>query len=374
VFEDVKPERTRAQQLLDLTDRELNRYSICRALSEADGFERDVSDELARRLKRPAQPDKRLIPTGILGSRALELYANRGERALLDTATATKGAELKFTEPGEFPVIELLRKVAVVAALGATIVPGLRGDVSLPRQTGTVTGAWVPESPTADVSPSNPTLDGVPLQPKMLTALTSYSRKLLRQAAKAVDAWVALDMIKAFGVELDRAAINGAGANNEPRGVLNTSGIGSVTLGANGGVPSYDTFVDMEFTMGAAHADLGALGWITTSKTRQRMRKSAQISAATGVPVWSRGQVLDYTARASENVPQNLTKGTATACHGILFGNWADVLMADWGAIEVLTDPYALKRRADIEVTSYWLVDLNVRHAASFVACKDALP
>jgi hypothetical protein len=41
--------------------------------------------------------------------------------------------------------------------------------------------------------------------------------------------------------------------------------------------------------------------------------------------------------------------------------------------MELVVDPYRLKKQAMIEVTSYTALDVAVRHAASFGAIVDAL-
>jgi hypothetical protein len=38
----------------------------------------------------------------------------------------------------------------------------------------------------------------------------------------------------ALGLEVDRVALLGSGSGSEPRGIFNTSGIGSVSMGTNG--------------------------------------------------------------------------------------------------------------------------------------------
>src|SRR5207247_442051 len=157
------------------------------------------------------------------------------------------------------------------------------------------------------------------------------------QATPAADDLVAADITDAVAVGFDKAAIQGS-LTTEPKGLLNVAGIGSVTLGANGAVPIYDTFVDLLFQLGAADADreIGNLGFLTTPKVRQRMQKSAQISAATGVPVWFNKTVCGERAVVSNNVPSNLTKGTSTTiCHALIVGAWADMLMGDWGVVDL---------------------------------------
>jgi hypothetical protein len=121
-----------------MNDKEAKRYSFSRAMLADDpdskvdaGFEREVSTELQRKL--PTNVKYRggiLIPTRF-SSLPLSM------RAGLDSTTATKGNELKFTQPGEF--IDLLRARMKVLALGARVLSGLTGPVSFPKQTAAAT-------------------------------------------------------------------------------------------------------------------------------------------------------------------------------------------------------------------------------------------
>jgi HK97 family phage major capsid protein len=298
-----------------------------------------------------------------------QIYFQRGAH---EVATASKGGELKFTEPG--PFIELLRNRIFTRVLGARFLAGLNGDLQFPRQTGTHTVAWVGESPTADASESNLTLDNLNLAPKLATATTSYTRKLLAQAVVDIDNLIRDDFIQVFAIEADRVGLNGLGTSNEPRGILNTVGIGSVAGGTNGLAPTYDHQVDLEKEVAIDNADLGNLAYLTNPKVRAALKKVAQISASTGIPVWYQGDVNGYRAEATNQVPSNLTKGTSTTiCSAIIFGNWQELIFGQWGDMEVVVDPYTQARRANILITPYLMIDVGVRHPVSFAAMKDAL-
>jgi hypothetical protein len=86
------------------------------------------------------------------------------KRAGLNSATATKGGELKFTKPGHF--LEFLNNNARERELGAQTVTGLRENVAYPKQTGKSSGTWVAENPGSDVADTNLTLSQVPSSPK----------------------------------------------------------------------------------------------------------------------------------------------------------------------------------------------------------------
>lgn len=380
------------QFAVDLSEKEQKQYSFCRAiLAVADGnrdaapFEFEVHDAIAAargESKRggfyiPANlsvnPLAEQVRERVLAALPQEIRDQFMSRAALDVQTATKGAELKFVEPG--PFIEMLRNRMLIKQLGARVLTGLQGDVSFPRQTGAGTFSWVPESPTADVSSSNLLLNSLVLAPKIGQSTTSYSRKLLAQAVVSIDMLVREDLAAINALGLDLAAIAGLGTSNQPTGILNTAGIGSVTIGANGGVPTYDHFVDLETQVAAANADVANMAYLSTPQVRGRMKKSAQISATTGIPAWFQNEINGYGGFVTNQVPSNLTKGTSTTvCHAIVFGNFAEILLGQWGDLEIIADPYSQKKRGDIEVTTFIMADVGLRHAASMAAVKDATP
>ena len=91
-----------------------------------------------------------------VSTRRASIGTNRGEhsdfgakgtlqlRAGLDSATATKGAELKFTKAGDF--IDFLYNRMRVKELGAQTISGLRDNVAFAKQTRKATGSGVAEN------------------------------------------------------------------------------------------------------------------------------------------------------------------------------------------------------------------------------------
>jgi HK97 family phage major capsid protein/HK97 family phage prohead protease len=356
--------------IVDLSDAEQKRYSFARAIAcqaglipEADAaFEREVSNEIVKHL--PATYKVRggmMVPT-------------RMTRAGLDSGTATKGQELKFTQPGDF--IAMLRARTKVVGLGARVLSGLTGPVSFPKQTGAASGSWVTENPGADVADSNLLLGTVTLSAKTYQASTSYSRQLLIAALSAsVDAEqvVREDLALVNAIALDLAAIAGTGAGNQPTGIVNTGGIGSVAIGTNGGAPTWDAVVGLETAIAAANADVDTMGYLTTPGVRGKLKRTQQFASANGIPIWQTGAepLNGYRGEVSTQVPSTTTKGTGTNLHTLIFGVWSMLMIGEWGALEIITDPYRLKKQGMVEVTSLMIADIAIRQAAAFSACKD---
>jgi hypothetical protein len=76
----------------------------------------------------------------------------------------------------------------------------------------------------------------------------------------------------------------------------------------------------------------------------------------------------------SNQVRSDLDKGTSTGvCSAIFFGNWADLIVAMWGVLDILVDPYTLSKSGGVRVVAMQDVDIGFRHPESFAAMLDAL-
>jgi HK97 family phage major capsid protein/HK97 family phage prohead protease len=350
--------------LVELSDAEQRRYSICRAiLADASGrpgyegaqvtasFEVDVHQEIARKIG-ASKRGGIFIPTVVSREQL--------QRAGLDTKTATKGSEVVFTEPGDF--IQMLRNKALVLALGARFLPGLQGPIAFPRQTGAGTFTWTGENSGSDVAESNLLLDQVTMSPKTGQSTTSFSRQLLTQSVIGVDQLVMDDLAQIAALEIDRVGIHGSGSSNQPRGVYATSGVGSVAFG---GAISFGKVVDMETAIAGANGDIGVMAYLTTPNIRGTAKQTAKLSNTIAQALWEGGQMNGYRAEATNNVSKTLGTGSD---HGIVFGVWDQLVVGEWGALEIITDPYAKKKQGMIEVTEFLMIDTALRQAAAF--CK----
>jgi HK97 family phage major capsid protein len=332
-----------------------------------DGLEADVHRELAKEL--PANTERRggiLIPMD-LRSREERLEAAFQKRTMA-AKTATLGAESVFDRPGEF--IELLRSNAAVAQMGARFLTGLSGPVGFVKQTGGITVYWVGESPGADVTDSDLTLGIVTMAPKTLQASSGYTRQLLMQSSVEVEAMTRTEFAEAHSRAIDKAALHGKGAAGEPLGIYLSPGVGSQAFG---GPPTWDLAVDTITKVAVANAMRGSLGWITTPGLAGKMKKTPEHATMFGASwLWrgplEMGSVADYPATSTTQASSTMSTNEETGgtSHAIVFGNWAEVLFGLYNSMEIVVDPYRLKKRGIIEVTSFQMADLILRHGESF--------
>jgi len=192
-----------------------SKFKVTRAIAAAAGlgvdagFEREVQAELAKRAGRPAEGI--FIPTEVFETRVL---------------TTSTGSELVPTDHRPDQYISALTAASVVRGLGARVLSGITGNLSIPRETDSPAIGWVAENAALDLSDAN--FDAVTLSPKHAGALSEFSRNMLLQASPDVEALLRQMLARNIALTIDRAAIRGGGAN-EPDGVLETGGIQTVT-------------------------------------------------------------------------------------------------------------------------------------------------
>jgi len=210
--------------------------------------------------------------------------------------------------------------------------------------------------------------------------LSSWSRILELQSTPAIEQLLRQDMVAQVAAAIDLAAIAGTAANNQPRGILNTSGIGSVVGGTNGATITFDHLVDLKREVAIDDADVPTAAFLTNSKVEGKLSKAQTTDGAylidpSGVASGSPTTVFGRRFAVSNQVPSNLTKGSASGtCSAVIYGNFADLLIGMWGATDVLVNPFGTGyTNGDVEIRIMQTVDIAVRHPESFAAIVDAL-
>jgi len=357
---------------LPLTGAEQGRYSLINAIRAAAtgdwsnaGFERECSRALEQQTGRSARGF--MFPANLQMNRASQL-----------AGTANVGGHVVETQLLAEQFVDALRKKLRVAELGATMLPGLVGNVAIPRRTSTQSTYWVAESGTITSAATN--FDQVSMTPKTVGALSSWSRILELQSTPAIESLLRADMVSQVATAIDLAAINGSGSSNQPRGILNTSGIGSVAGGTNGATVTFDHLADLKREVAIDDADAPTAAFLTNAKVEAKLSKAQATTGQylidpSGVASGAPTTVFGRRFSVSNQVPSNLTKGTASGtCSAVLYGNFADLLIGMWGATDILVNPFGTGyTNGDVEIRIMQTVDIAVRHPESFAAIVDAL-
>ena len=328
------------------------------------------------------------VPEQVSECRALAKNAGRAVRGTLipmgslsrglTVGTDTAGGHTVATNLlGESFIYGLTNRM-MAKRMGATIFDNLSGDVAIPRQTSAATAYYVTEN--EDVTESQPAFDQVTMTPYTIGARTTISRKALLQSSLDLEQFVREELSRQLALGVDAAAINGTGANGQPEGILNVTGIGSVVGGDNGAAPDHADIINLWSEVAQDNADVGSLGFLTNSKVVGKLMLTEKASntaqfVCPGLPDKDgMTRLAGMRCGVSNQVPSNLTKGDSSGvCSVILFGNWADLIIGLWGGLDIIVDPYTDSASGKVHVTAFLSFDIALRHAESFAAMKDAL-
>jgi HK97 family phage major capsid protein len=353
--EPVKQER---DDSLGLNSKEIGNYSLLKVLRSLanrepiDGLEKEASEAEARRLGR--DPSGIFVPA--------EIFAGLQKRNIHRVGNAADGGYLVEETVDYANMVELLRNQSHVMALGARTITGLRGDVSIPRVISGTTAYWVSE--TGTVASSKAQFGQLQAKPRRLGSTTNYSKQLLVQSGLGIESFVREDIMASFGLELDRAAINGAGAA-EPLGILNLAAGDRATGITFGGAPTWADAVGFETNVETANA-LGLPGsryaYLTTPGVKGVWKTTAKIAGQASW-LWENGDLVNgYAARATNQVPSNK----------VIFGDFSQVVFFEWTGIDLTVDPYTLADQNQVKVTMQKHVDCLIRQGKAFSVSSDA--
>lgn len=276
-----------------------------------------------------------------------------------DAATAATAGNLIATEL-DSTIIPALRPRTVMAQLGAMQMNGLVGNLDLPAGDGISTATWEGENDAnANTDPSTRLVE---LRPNRLAAKTTLSKQLLIQSSFDAEAWVRAELENAVARAVDSAAIQGNSGNIN--GILGTSGVSDITFG---GAVTRAKLVNLITKIAVENADVANLNFLMNPIIKGELM-NLETDSGSGLFVMDNlNSLLGYNVAVSTLVPTNIAS-TKTA---VIFGNFADLIIANWGGVDLTVDPYTLADNGQVKVVinSYW--DVKLKQPKSFAFGND---
>jgi len=358
----------------DEYEKESNQFSVIRAIQSLasgrglSGREAEINQEIEHKT----------------GKRTSGFYVpNKGwsniEKRTYVTSTGSAGGDLVATNkmPDEF--IDILRNKLAVTELGARTLTGMSpGNIEIPRRTGSGGAAFIGADDADSLSETTGTFDTISLTPHTLGSYQKYSHLMSIQALPEIEELIRADMVEKLAQEIDIAAIAGSGSGATPRGILFTTGIGSVAGGTNGLAPTIDNLIDLKAEVGIDSGDANNGAFLTNAKVEKVLSKlkDSQNNYLLNPYTSNLGdaQVCGRRMFVSNNVPSDLTKGSSSGvCSAIIYGDFSQLMVAVFSELEVLVDPFTDFAKGTTGIRALTSVDIGIRHPESFAAMQDAL-
>ena len=166
-------------------------------------------------------------------------------------------------------------------------------------------------------------------------------------------------MAEILGVVLSQAidleGLEGTGANGQPTGVLNTSGVNTLTTAGN------------TITRSEALNALAAIEADNIDTTDAVFIMHPNDYARIAQTVVDAGSGLFVIDAASNTILGRRVLQTTKATEGkVYLGILEHLLVAMFGGVDLVVDPYTNAASAKIGITSHMMADVNVRHPQAF--------
>lgn len=329
---------------IGLSEKELKQYSFSRALKAAitgDWSKAGLELEASRAVEK------------LLGKSSRGFYMPHD--VLKRDLTTTNTSNLVSTQYMPQSFIDILRNKLVISRLGGHVLTGLSGNVAIPKQTGTATAYWIIEG--ADTDESELTIGMLNLSPKTVSGATAYTRQMLLQSNPSIESLILSDLAANLALAIDKAAIDGSGANGEPTGILNTTGVNAVDCSSNAGGLSWNKVVEFETKVDASNADVENMHYIAGAAVAGTLKTTLK-AANTAVYLLEKGEVNGYKFYRTNQVGPNT----------MLFGDFSQIITGLWGGLDIMIDPYTKAASGGTVIRAFQSLDIGLRYPQAFSA------
>ena len=357
-----------------MNDRERRRYSFNRAIGYAAGLipasecglELEVSRALEKKIGKP--------PKG-------RIYVDQSElvsyRAPYETGNPAAAGNLISTDLLSGRFIEQLYNRSAFLPMGVTYLRDLEGNIEIPREATYQNAYWIGEGQV--ITEDEGTFDKIALSPKKIAVITRMTYEMTVQSSIDLEQLTRNRILRAIALEIDRTIGFGSGIGEEPLGIISHPEVRSIELGTNGGEFNWDTAIDMIAELDSINAisDGVTFGFIVNSRTKAKLQKTLDHDTGAGNWIWQpgtnpvEGAIAGYRARCSNQIPNNLVKGTATNLTAAFFGDFSNVLMGIWSGLDLMANPYSQFDQAIISIRAMQMLDLNLTRGDYFCCATD---
>lgn len=374
---------TKAADLSPAEQRNVNMFSLSRLISrKAQGLPLEGAElEFTQEGDQEAR-ESGISPQGVMIPNIVLRNMNRRDLTATGTTSTTldQGGMTVATDKGT--LLEALFEKQVLVQAGATVLTGLVGNIDLPR---IVKGTEPSEkAENAQATEYTPTTLMLSLSPNRLPTVVEVSNQLLRQSGnRSLDAFLQNHLTSQLRVRMEKKAIHGDGSSNTPTGILATTGIGAIYAGAaatdgtnaNGAAPVWGDIINLEKEVAIDDADIGSLHYLSNPKVRGKLKQTVRVSSTDSMFVLddrAGGMLNGYTPLWTNCVSSALSKGGSGAVlSAIIFGNFRDLILAQWGGIDILVNPFSKDDYGLTRINAAVYYSAGVVRPESFAAGDD---
>lgn len=237
-----------------------------------------------------------------------------------------------------------LRAKNVLVAAGAKYMSGLIGDVQVPIMgAGNVT--W--EGEVASAQEAGYTFTSKKLQPKRLTAYVDISKQFLLQDSIGAEQAIRADIVAAINSKLESTILGSAqGSTTTPAGIFYGQTPKTIT--------TFKDICDLEAAIEDANV-IGECKYVMSNKAKAALRNMPKSAKSTQL-VMENGEVDGTPVLNTSNVE----------AQNIAYGDWNNLAIGQWGAIDLVVDPYTLAKDGQVRIVINAFFDAVILRPEAF--------
>ena len=235
-------------------------------------------------------------------------------------------------------ILEPLKAKNVLVKAGATYLTGLKGNVQLPIASD-VNAYWEGEITPAKNGAGS--FSHINMTPHRIAVEVPISKQFLIQDTLGAENLIRKLIVEKINDKLEATILSNAAASGSvPAGIFN--GVSAEP------VANFTDICDLEATLEDNNFS-GDFKYIVNPKAKSALRSMIKGTNATGM-VWENDEIDGTPADWTTNM-NNYT---------LAYGNWSDLYIGQWGALDLTVDPYTLAGDGQIRIIAQAWFDYKV--------------
>lgn len=360
-------------EIRDFTEDEQRMFDSYKEKIEALNAElRDIENELNKPIKNMEKTEFRLLKAirDIANNREMDeatkgvcergvnemrkagvSYAGQIQLPMEERADVTIANDNAIVGTDIVGIISPLRAKNVLIGAGARFLSGLVGDVQLPVM-GAGNVAW--EGETATAPDAGYTFSAVKLSPKRLTAYVDVSKQFLNQDSVSAEMLIREDLVNAINSKLEQTILGAEqGTTTQPAGIFYNGGTALTAL------TNYKSIAKLESQVDAANT-FGEKKYIIGLGAKATLRTTGKGANGGDSMILANGEI--------DGTPVFATSNTGNL--NVAYGDWSMVAIGQWGAIDLVVDPYTVAKEGKVRLVVNAYFDAKVLVPTAIAVAK----
>ena len=360
-------------EIRDFTEDEQRMFDSYKEKIEALNAElRDIENELNKPIKNMEKTEFRLLKAirDIANNREMDeatkgvcergvnemrkagvSYTGQIQLPMEERADVTIGNDNAIVGTDIVGIISPLRAKNVLIGAGARFLSGLVGDVQLPVM-GAGNVAW--EGETATAPDAGYTFAAVKLSPKRLTAYVDVSKQFLNQDSVSAEMLIREDLVNAINSKLEQTILGAEqGTTTQPAGIFYNGGVALTDI------TNYKSIAKLESKVDAANT-FGDKKYIIGLGAKAALRTTGKGATGGDSMILANGEI--------DGTPVFATSNTGDL--NVAYGDWSMLAIGQWGAIDLVVDPYTVAKDSKVRIVVNAFFDAKVLVPTAIAVAK----